>query len=556
MYNITLTPIIILITMITFILSTDAAKIEDVVPANSLAYLTLYDLDEMWDTGAESESWQAIFKNKKETDSLPDMDAMMGIMQMTIGTDLRGILDIFEHQIALAVMPPRIGHNEPKMAVIANTSGLIQEAENVITSLSAFLAMNAESGGNPDAGEYEKVQYGTIALNEKILKYGFIDELLVIGVSEGGFETIVDTYRKVYAPIAKNAKFKNIRKKFKNIQLFGYVDVEKALPVLRADNNEEDLDKFEASGTESIDAIGYGMDVFSIDGLQKLYIQMKKDAPKGFFGTLFREGKSIKSLMPLMGSEDAFLAMSFGNLSDVIEAFQKLAKSKESGDNDLQEGIQKLEEASGLDFEKDILESLTGEIAISSNISNEAKLNSPSIPWEEPALFMTLKSRDNWRATLDALQDLAEASVQREYHYKDATIRQLTRPSDEEFKTIGYGLTNDFFVASTSTERVQNVIDIVATAEPSSEMNNLFKRLPAPPSLLVHLNLEKLLPHIFNRDKSEPQAPDVLSARLQNIGSFEYIISTTPDGLWMCFGTTSGKNFIETSGTIASFFVQ
>jgi hypothetical protein len=265
---------------------------------------------------------------------------------------------------------------------------------------------------------------------------------------------------------------------------------------------------------------------------------------------MIREGKSIDSLLSFRGLEiphtsDVFLAMSFGNLNNLLPFF--------INNNEWQNGIQKLEDTSKLDFETEILGSLSGEIALSANISDK---NSPatakSIPWQEFLVFMGLKERTKWKATVDAIQKLTNITLQKEYNYKGGTIREISLSQSESFNTIGYGLTDKAFIAATSTNEIQDFIDNPAKVRKSKSADNLLKQLPGPPSLLVNLNLDKLLPYTLMRAGFELNSNDISNSRRRNLGIFEYTISPTSDGLWMCFRIISGTNLIDSLGAIAS----
>ena len=562
MSKITSTPIIAFILIGLLVAFADAAKIEDLAPANSLVYVTISDFDEIWDEGAVSESWQSIFNSNGADGSLPEMNQVMEMMQFTIGTDLRGIIETFGRQIAFVIMPPpQSGKNDLSMALILDTGGSRKEAEDIISKISTVMTMDDEKvSANANMGQYKKIPYGKVTMEERTFRYGFIDDLLVIGLKEGGFKTVVDTYRKETVLITNDAKFNDIRKKFANVQLFGYANINNALPILEANKDSNELKQtlqsnLKSSNLQSIDVIGFGMDVFSVDGLQKLYILIKKDAPApGLITSMVREGKSLDSLLSLrqlnpIRTSDVFLAMSFGNLNELWQSFVD--------NNDWQKGIQKLEDTSGMDFETEILSSLTGEVAVSANVSDEVPQGTAkSFTWKELAVFMGLKERAKWEATVNAIQKLTNTPTQKEYKYKGATVRKLSPPENELFDTFEYSLTNETFIAATSTNTIQNIIDNTTTVNKSKHADNLLKQLPAPPSILLDFNLDKLLPHMLTQAGVDSNSTDTSHSRLKrNLGTCEYTVSPTSDGLWMCLRIISGKNLIEIFGEVASVFV-
>ncbi|MFQ6039332.1 MAG: hypothetical protein ACE5PV_00645 [Candidatus Poribacteria bacterium] len=570
MYKITVTPIIACVLMGLLVAYAEAAKIEELAPANSLIYIIISDLDEIWDEGAASESWQAMFKSGETDGSLSEVEQAMEVMRFTIGTDARGIVETFGRQIAFVIMQPESGKREISMALILDTGGSRKEAEDIISKVSAVITMNSEkTSANPNAGKYKKISYGKVTLGKRIFRYGFIDDLLVIGLTGGGFKTVVDAYRKGTTSINHNSKFKDMRKRFANVQLFGYADIDNVLPILKA--NEQTLQpkalKFnlEPSTLQSVDAIGFGMDIFPVDGLQKLYIQMKgnktserrlssserayrNQADGWHVNSIFREGKNLNSLLSLRSlgkpdTSDVFFAMSSDNLNDLWKSL--------FDNNDFHREIQKLEDMSGLDFETEILSSLTGEIVMSAKVSDEIPAGtSASISWKELVVFMGVKERGKWETTIDAIQKLTDTTARSEYNYKGATIRELSPPKNDLSRTFGYALTDKSFIAATSTDRVQSIIDGTATMKKSRMADSLFKGLPAPPSLFLRLNLDKLSPYMLNRAGVDLKAFRRIRNSF-NVGACEYTVSPTSNGLWMCLRIISGKNLIDSLGEIA-----
>ena len=131
-----------------------------------------------------------------------------------------------------------------------------------------------------------------------------------------------------------------------------------------------------------------------------------------------------------------------------------------------------------------------------------------------------------------------------EYNYKDTTIRKLSPPKNDLSNTFGYALTGKSFIVANSTAKVQSIIDETVTMKKSKTTDNLFKGLPAPPSLFLHLNLDKLLPYMLNRAEVD-----------LDVGACEYTISPTSEGLWMCLRIISSRNLIDNLGEIAPVIV-
>jgi len=239
--------------------------------------------------------------------------------------------------------------------------------------------------------------------------------------------------------------------------------------------------------------------------------------------------------------------MAFDNLVELWQSFEDK--------DDLRKKIQELENISGLDFETEILGSLTGEIAVAANISDEdLKGMDNSIPWRELVAFMGLKEKAKWKSVVEAMQKLTDTTVKKEYKYKGETVTELSL-SQNKSETLAYSLPNETFIATTSTNKMQNILDNIGNSNKSAEMETRLKELPAAPSLLLDFNSNKLLPYLItnSRDGSINTSHSQLE---YNLGTGEYTISPTPDGLWMCFRVISGSNLIEIFGEIASDLIS
>ena len=137
MHKLTLPIIIILI--FSFIITTDAAKIENLVPQGCYVYANAYDLDEVWDVVTTSENWKAIF-GKERLKQLEEMRNMSMMMKFMLGADVKGIIDAFGHHIALIITP--LEEKRSGYVLIVDAGGYIGEAEDIISKLDAIFVIN------------------------------------------------------------------------------------------------------------------------------------------------------------------------------------------------------------------------------------------------------------------------------------------------------------------------------------------------------------------------------------------------------------------------------
>ena len=531
----------IIIAIFSFIIPADAAQIENLIPQNCYVYANLYDLDEVWEAVTASENWAAIL-GKERLKQLEEMRNMSMMIKFMLGADIKAIVDTFGHHIAFIIT--QLEQPRSRYALIVDVGGYIGEAEDIIAKLDAILALNNQAKEvQHHAGEYLNIPFGTFRFDQNVIKHGFIDDLFVLGLNDGAFEAIVDTYRKKKPALAKDASFKNIQKKFKNDQIFVYVN-EPAFAKINTNTSAKNLQRYEAIGIDSISALGFGIDLFVVDGLQRIYVQIEDKEPRGMINLISNKRSQKTKFIHTVGkSGDVSAAMSLGNLDELWDSLRPILMSEwqtnEQGDS-LWDTIHKLENASGLNFEDDILNAFTGEIGFSAGMPmSDMNL----------ALIIEVKDFQKCQSLIDGISKLMDSSPEEVRDDNGATIYKLS-PNQPSNATITYGLVKNVLVVGFAPKTVQQTIEDVASRKEAKTVSKFLKRLPESPVFLLHLNLDSYLTGIASELKINLN--DDAKSHLENLGSFGCAISPAKDGLWLCTSVITAENLLETLGRVIS----
>ena len=528
---------------------TNAAKIEELIPKDSIVYVTLRDLDDVWGTIEESENWKGIFNEPSVKSKIDELNEGMQMLNLMLGIDVPGLVEAFGHQIALMLLP---GDPEPMIGVVVNTGGAIREVERVVTGLTQLAGMDEGNDVQPQAGKYRKIEYSTVQIDEVLLTYAFIGDLLVIGFTPGSFEVMIDTYRKQRESIRLNKQFQQTQKEFGGGQVFAYINGEGALPLVTADMDEKARHEFDVFGLDSLQTLVFSLDLLDVDGGVQLYAQVKPEGRSGILGVLLQEGQPLQSIEGLSGEEDLFIAIAPPNSKAIWKFVETIATGADSSGG-FYDGVAEVERLLNLDIENDIVGALTGEIALWGNFGD--KIESIDTPIDlfyeiDAAIVAVLKNPAKWHTFLDSIQNLANLSIQ-QYDYNGTILHQLPFPPNNPTVTINYGEVKNLFLVSLSDERFESVVDNASTGPAVKGFKKRLKALPADPILILQLKLDQFLPTLMASGEDGIQISPHLIQQLQGMEPLLASISVKGNEAWFKVGIAS-EEMVEVLGKIAS----
>ena len=467
-----------------FAISANAAKVQDFIPQESALYLHARDLDEVYAELELSESWkkvQALLQTAAP-------EAQQGFtMGMTLfGTDLRGLIQTVGYRTGFAIWQNEA--RETQIGLIVHSGGNIGELQRLTKILAGMIGMN-QGRLIPEAGIYRKVHYSTLEAPELFVNYGFVDEFLVAGIGKGSFEKLIDTFRKHEPSIAKESGFAAGTKKLGAGEITAFVDVQKALPMLKnlSDNNLKQLQCFKHAYAR--------LNLLESGECLQVYTQFTPLGPQDKDIRMFlKEGKQLRTLKALSGEEELFVAVA----PSYLEAVWELVRTgiANDADGDAYAAISFFEGVLNLDLEADVMAGLTGELALSisdfQRFEPEA-LSSISIQFEnsleldladvetQGGLIFSSSNPAKLNLIGNSISNATNAAVS-QMDYRGTTV--------SGFGENAYHCESDgLFLLSFSEEQIYTLIDTVQEKKKPSAL----KLLPKKPTAVVQLNLARLL---------------------------------------------------------------
>jgi hypothetical protein len=346
----------------------NAAKIDEFIPADTIFYATIRDLEVVWAAIDGSENWRSFFNEPSIQPQINEFNQAMQIMELLLGINPLGLVEVFGHQMTLTIFPDG---SELMTGVVVNTDGAIREAERIVTGLGQLAGMAGGNRVEPYAGKYQEIEYHIAQIDQWSLTYGFVDDFLVVGFTPGSFGALIDTYKKRRASIQSHAEFRQLYDALGDGQAFAYLNVDAALPFI-ATNIDEITEDMKAEEVIALNAVGFDSLqtlVCSLnlleggDGIQ-LYAQIKPSRRNGILGPLLQEGQPLQSIQGMSGTEDFFIALSPASSEVILSIFETLVTTGENNPGTFYDFILAIEELLSLDVEEYIVGALTGEIAL------------------------------------------------------------------------------------------------------------------------------------------------------------------------------------------------
>ena len=128
-----------------------------------------------------------------------------------LSTNLLSVLETIGYQTALAVWLDET--RAVQVGFVAHSGGNLSELQRFTKIAEGAIGLSGTTTLRLDAGVYQRVRYNVLEMDQNIAKYGFAGEFLVVGVGEGAFEKLMDTYGKDAPSIRDNEVFGGMRKK-------------------------------------------------------------------------------------------------------------------------------------------------------------------------------------------------------------------------------------------------------------------------------------------------------------------------------------------------------
>lgn len=485
----TLKTTIFVLSLIGIAFAANAAKVEDFMPKESVLYVQLQHIDEVYNEIETSETWQ------KALALLPDgakeIENGITMAEAFLSTDLLSVLETIGYQTALAVWLDET--RAVQVGFVAHSGGNLSELQRFIKIAEGAIGLSGTTTLRLNAGVYQRVRYNVMEMDQDIAKYGFAGEFLVLGVGEGAFEKLMDTYRKGAPSISDNEVFGGMQKKMGSGEAVIFADMEHALSLAEID----DLDVWRRTRFPIVESVCVRLNLMEPGPLYQMAVRFNPNAPdfsENEISLFLEEGKKLEILNALSGKEDMFVAVA----PNVMKGIWKIVRSemeKNLTDN-LIEGISYVEGLLNLDLEDDVMTALTGELALSVadlsqfdpttfealeiNADNSFTIDAAAVETHGGLIFKPTNLL-KWNQFTNSLSNLQNISVSQTV-YNQATL--------SEFATnIYYSEVDGQFLLSFSEDQMHALIDGIKQKKSPAYL----KQVPENPIVFAHLNLARVL---------------------------------------------------------------
>ena len=478
---------ILLFLFVGIVFSANAAKIADFMPQETVFFLQLQDIDEVYGEIEVSENWENALALLPETVAdWQEMQQGLVMAQGVLSTDLMSVIETVGYRTALAIWLDETGTQQ--IGLVIHSGGNLDELQRFTKIVEGLVGMSGGGTLRLDAGVYQRVQYNAMEMPQNIVKYGFVDEFLVLGVGEGAFETLMDTYRKEVPSIRQNPEFTKISKKLGSGVASVFADVPSVLPMIG------DLDEANRQRLAIFQSFFARLNLLETEPFFQAVVQFNPDLPESEIGLFLKKGVALKTPKALSAQDDLFVAIA----PNILESVWELVRTEmaENATGEMYAAISFLEGLLNLNLEEDVMTGLTGELALSvpdftrfdpqavDNMNLEFdgtfQLDAEGVE-TDGAIIFSPSNQMKWNQIGNSLSNLQNASMS-QIDYNGTTVSGFA-------SSIYYSKLNDLFLMGFSEEQVCALVDVIKENKKLSYL----KQVPKTPVAFAQLNLARIL---------------------------------------------------------------
>ncbi len=480
--------------------SAHAAKVADFMPKESVLYLQIEDIDEVYSEIEASENWGEIFAMAPNV--VPNWQELQQGITMTQGilsTDLLSVLETVGYRTGLAVWLD--GTNAPQIGLVIHSGGNLSELQRFTKIVEGLVGMSGENIWHPNAGEYQRVSYNMMEMDGNVVKYGFVGDYLVLGAGEDAFEKLMDTYRKDAPSIRENRVFSEASKKLGSGVISAFADISHALSLIG------DLDDVNRKRLAIFESLSARINLLEKGPLLQVDVQFNPNLPDNEIGMFMKKGETLKTPNAMSAGDDLFVATAPSILESVWELLR--TEMHKNANDDTYAAIAFFEGLLNLNLEEDVMAGLTGEIALS--VPNFTKFDPQALEninlefdgnfyfdagnvETGGAIIFNPTNRMKWNRIGNSLSNLQNVSIS-QTDYNGTTVSGVD-------SSIYYGEVKDLFLLGFSEEGIYRLVDSIKEDTKPSYL----KRIPKTPVAFAQVNVARAL----EIEKGAPPSDQVL----------------------------------------------
>lgn len=478
---------IFILSLTSIIFSADAAKVADFMPKETVFYLQLQDIDEVYGEIEVSENWERVLALLPEiVADWQEMQQGIVMAQGVLSTDMMSVIETVGYRTALAIWLDETGTQQ--IGLVIHSGGNLSELQRFTKIVEGLVGMSGGGTLRLDAGVYQRVHYNAMEMPQNIVKYGFVDEFLVLGAGEGAFETLMDTYRKDAPAIRKNPEFTKASKKLGSGVASVFADIPSILPMIG------DLDEVNRQRLAIFQSFFARLNLLETEPFFQAAVQFNPDLPDNEIGLFLKKGAALKTQKALSAQDDLFVAIAPHILESVWELVRTEMERNATGE--MYAAISFLEGLLNLNLEEDVMTGLTGELALSvpdlTNFDPQA-VDNLNLEFDgtfvldaegvetDGAIIFSPSHQMKWNQIGNSLSNLQNASMT-QTDYNGTTVSGFA-------SSIYYSKLSDLFLMGFSEGQVCALVDVIKKNKKLSYL----KQVPKTPVAFAQLNLARVL---------------------------------------------------------------
>ncbi len=497
---------LLVILVLGMVTALDAKTIESVIPSDSFLYLKLQNLEECRHAIETSDNWKTAADIITASPKWSHVSQFIQTLPLFLGSDIQGFIETYlGDKIAITVSP---GSEGLLIGVVVEDEIKTRQVEQLIAKIVQTLASTKGNHVQLDESEYKNIKYRTAQINEQKFEYGIVDgTLLLVGITPGSFEKMVDVYKRKEKSIIANPEYQSADEEFGEGEVFAFINVEEARPFMNAI-----LPSTLSKGLENFRTLVLSWEVLQKGGSQHVYGRLKTDSPRSPIQP-GQEKEMLPTTQALSGKEGFFLTATSSTANTIWQMIGSDSADDDSGairtEPSVSEGL------SGLLMppQMDLREAIAGEIAISGNFSSFRLLQHNTLginldfpdgvvefgfPAVDFGVIFNPDSPEKWEVFLTTLLENLTIHSRHQFDYKGFTFNTVSIPG-----TIYYGNVNELFVLCFSEGHLKSVVDNVLTGNGTFPFAKRFEGSAGHITFLAEVNLDDYLSLIATEEEWE-----------------------------------------------------
>jgi hypothetical protein len=527
----------------------DPGSIIDMIPYESIAYVSLSNLEAVYYSVVESPEWQELLSIEQIQEDLDKAKQVVLFGPMLLGITLEEFLNSFGHRTVLGLMG--VKDSVPVVGLAADLGSHKEKAQYAVEQAATFPAV--AGGAMLEEKEYRDVPCTAVGSKPSQVKYAFLDNFLIAGINDG-FEKMIDHYKDGGKSIRDKANFQFMKQKVSlSGEICAYADLESLVPVLEATSDKEKEQSGNVLEQLALKSMrGFALSLSLSGQTQEAYIHLKSEEPNPLADLVLAPHSSMSTanLIPFPGG--AMIGIHVGDPVVLLDRGFKLAEFLGVDTKEIEKNIKQLEGGLRLKLRDDLLSTLTGEIAIIAMLPKgpvELKKDKVQAAMQlariRSAAFIGVKDGKKLGKTAEKLLKLVnvEPVSLKEKRHEGTKIHTKVLPLDALVPGLAvmpsYSFKDGLFIVSNSAEWVKDSISMLESQR-GSEMQDEFPDSRA----LAYVDVAGITDFVIEHDIIESlKVPEPAQDKLSSLGSVAVGFSLGPDGAGLRLISTSGDSW-------------